>query len=99
MAPVPYSIRTERCRKGDKALLISLQYDNPVCEPVKPLKTPHRDALQLKNFLLKERYLEGNITQMSDNAADPNMLPTKTNVVRVLLGCHLGCDLFYIEAS
>ncbi|GJE85398.1 caspase domain-containing protein [Phanerochaete sordida] len=83
MSPIPSSVRD---RSRDKALLIGLQYGGPQ-STVGALKTPHRDVVLLKLFLIAyEGYLEENITVITDDPADERMRPTKAraNIVAAI---------------
>ena len=68
--------------KRRKALLISIQYTKEKEDALaKPLRTPHRDARRLKDFLVEQGYPEEGIVHLADDLEDPNLHPTRANVV------------------
>lgn len=69
-----------RSRRGDRALVIALQYDSPVREGVDPLSRPHDDADLAVGFLIANDYLIPNIVVMKDNSKHSHLLPTLENV-------------------
>lgn len=81
LPPVP--LRLVRDRSRDKALLVGIQYNNPISDEVTPLHYPHRDMKIFKRYLEEhEGYNADNIVVLMDRENESeDTLPTKANIV------------------